>query len=140
MEKNSFRRAVEARKIDDMVDAFTEDAVIHSPVSFKPIEGRAAIRTLLTILLEVLQEFRYTDQLESNEGTRGLIFQARVGDRELEGLDLLRFNNSNQIYDLTVMVRPRSAIEALRLAVGSRLIRDKGISWKIWWKRIKGVR
>ena len=140
MEKDSFRRAVEARKIDDMVDAFTEDAVIHSPVSFKPIEGRAAIRTLLTILLEVLQEFRYTDQLESNEGTRGLIFQARVGDRELEGLDLLRFNNSNQIYDLTVMVRPRSAIEALRLAVGSRLIRDKGISWKIWWKRIKGVR
>ena len=140
MEKDSFRRAVEARKIDDMVDAFTEDAVIHSPVSFKPIEGRAAIRTLLTILLEVFQEFRYTDQLESNEGTRGLIFQARVGDRELEGLDLLRFNNSNQIYDLTVMVRPRSAIEALRLAVGSRLIRDKGISWKSWWKRIKGVR
>ena len=140
MEKDSFRRAVEARQIDDMVEAFTEDAVLHSPVSFKPIEGRAAIRSLLTILLEVLQDFRYTDQLESNEGTRGMIFRARVGDRELEGLDLLRFDDSNQIYDLTVMVRPRSAIEALRLAVGSRLVRDKGISWKNWWKRIKGVR
>lgn len=121
MKKDSFRSAVEARQIDAMVSAFTEDAVLHSPVSFKPVEGRAAIRALLTVLLDVLQDFRYTDQLESNEGTRGLIFRARIGDRELEGMDLLRFDDADKIRDITVMVRPRSAIEALRLEVGSRL-------------------
>ena len=121
MEKGAFRRAVEAGQIDEMVEAFTEDAVLNSPVSFKPITGQAAIRSLLTILLEVFQDFRYTDQLESNKGTCGLIFRARIGDRELEGLDLLRFDSSGKIRDLTVMVRPRSAIEALRSEVGTRL-------------------
>lgn len=121
MDKDSFRRGVELHQIDTMVEAFAENAVLHSPVSFKPTEGRAAIRSLLSILLEVLQDFRYTDQLEAEEGTRGLIFRARIGDREIEGLDLLRFDGSDKICDFTVMVRPRSAIEALRQEVGSRL-------------------
>ena len=121
MEKDSFRSAVEAQQIDDMVAAFTDDAVLHSPVSFRPVEGRAAIRSLLTVLLEVLQDFRYTDQLDSNDGVRGLIFRAKIGDREIEGLDLLRFDDTGKIQDITVMVRPRSAIEALRKEVGSRL-------------------
>jgi len=121
MEKDAFRRAVETGQIDEMVDAFTADAVLNSPVSFKPIEGHAAIRSLLTILLDVFQDFQYTDQLDSDKGTRGLIFRARIGDRELEGLDLLRFDGSGRICELTVMVRPRSAIEALRSEVGTRL-------------------
>ena len=121
MEKNTFRRAVEAGNLDEMVEAFTADAVLHSPVSFKPIVGRVAIRSLLSVLLQVFQDFRYTDQLHSDDGTCGLIFRARIGDRELEGLDLLRFDDSGKICDLTVMVRPRSAIEALRLEVGTRL-------------------
>jgi len=121
MGKGAFRSAVEAGQIDDMIDAFTEGAVLHSPVSFNPIVGSLAIRSLLTVLLEVFQDFRYTDQLDSNDGTRGLIFRARIGDRDLEGLDLLRFDESDKICDLTVMVRPRSAIEALRLEVGTRL-------------------
>lgn len=123
MEKDSFRTAVEAGLIDDIAASFTEDAVLHSPVSFKPVEGRVAIRALFTVLLEVLQDFRYTDQLESDEGTRGLVFRARIGDRDIEGLDLLRFDDSNLIRDITVMVRPRSAIEAIRQEVGGRLAR-----------------
>lgn len=122
MVKESFRKAVESHKLDDIVEAFSEDAVLHSPVSFKPVKGRDAIRTLFGILLEVLQDFRYTDQLDSDDGTRGLIFRARIGDRDIEGLDLLRFDDSGRICDITVMARPRSAIEALRLEVGSRLL------------------
>ena len=120
-DRGSFRRAVEARDLDQMMDAFAEDALLHSPVSFKPFEGRAAIRQLLGILLQVFREFRYTDELVSEHGTRALIFRARVADRELEGLDLIRFGNSGLIEDFTVMVRPRSALEALFGEVASRL-------------------
>jgi hypothetical protein len=116
-----FRRAVEARSLDEMMAPFAEDAVLHSPVTFKPFEGRAAIRRLLGILLEVFQDFRYTDELESPDGTRALIFRARVGDRELEGLDLIRFDDAGRIRDFTVMIRPRSALEALLAEVGPRL-------------------
>ena len=105
-----------------MMASFREDAVLHSPVTFKPFEGRAAIRQLFAILLEVFQDFHYTDQLDSEDGrTEALIFRARVRDLDAEGLDLIRFDESNRIEDFTVMVRPRSALEALLGEVASRL-------------------
>lgn len=118
---NAFRRAVEAHDLEAMMAAFAEDAVLHSPVTFKLFEGRAAIRPLLAILVEVFQDFRYTDELESEDGTRALVFNARVGDRDLQGLDLIRYDGDGQIRDLTVMVRPRSALEALLAEVAPRL-------------------
>jgi hypothetical protein len=122
----TFRKAVEAGDLDEMMAQFAEDAVLHSPVTFKPFEGKAAIRQLLTILFETFQDFRYTDELEAEDGTRALIFRSRVGDRDLQGLDLIRFDESGLIRDLTVMIRPRSAIEALLAAVGPRLAAARG--------------
>ena len=123
---NAFRRAVEAHDLEGMIATFAEDAVLHSPVTYKPFEGRAAIRQLLAILFETFQDFRYTDELEAEDGTRALVFNARVGDRDLQGLDLIRFDDSGLIRDLTVMVRPRSALEALMAAVGPRLAGSRG--------------
>ncbi len=118
---NGFRKAVEARNFDDLTAAFAEDAVLHSPITFKPFEGREAIAQLLAILLEVFDEFDYTDELTGEDGTLGLVFRARVGDRDAEGIDIVRFDAEGLVRDLTVMVRPRSASEALLAAVGSRL-------------------
>ncbi len=108
-----------------MMAAFAADAVLHSPVTHKPFEGRPAIRQLLAILLDVFEDFRYTDELEAADGAKALIFRARVGDREVEGLDLIRFGESDLIRDFTVMVRPRSALEALLGEVGSRLAKGR---------------
>ena len=123
---NEFRSAVEARDLEGMMARFAEDAVLHSPVTFKPFEGRAAIRQLLAILFEIFQDFQYTDELEAEDGTGALVFNARVGDRDLQGLDLIRFDGSGLIRDLTVMVRPRSALEALLAEVGPRLAESRG--------------
>jgi hypothetical protein len=118
---NELRKAVEARNFDDMKAAFREDAVLHSPITSKPFEGRETIAQLLGILIEVFDEFYYTDELRGEDGTLGLVFRARVGDRNAEGIDIVRFDDEGFVRDLTVMVRPRSASEALLAAVGSRL-------------------
>jgi hypothetical protein len=81
---------------------------------------------LLAILFEVFRDFQYTDELEAEDGTGALVFNARVGDRDLQGLDLIRFDGSGLIRDLTVMVRPRSALEALLAEVGPRLAESRG--------------
>ena len=120
-DRETFRRGVESRDLKLMLSAFAEDAVLHSPITFRPFEGREAIAVLLSILVEIFEGFHYTDELESTDGTKALVFRARVGDRQVEGLDLLRFNASGSIREFTVMVRPRSAAEALLAAVGSRL-------------------
>jgi SnoaL-like domain len=117
---STFRAAIEARDHAAMVAAFAPDAVLRSPVSFKPFEGREAISQLLAILLETFEDFHYTDEFEA-EGKAALVFRARVGDRELEGLDLFRFDAEGSIAELTVMVRPLSAVIALAEAVGPKL-------------------
>jgi len=118
----TFREAVDARDLAAILARFREDAILYSPVSFKPFEGKHAISHLIGILLEVFDEFRYTDELASADGhTVGLVFRARVGTRDVEGLDLLRFDAEGKVRELTVMVRPRSALEALFAAVAARL-------------------
>jgi hypothetical protein len=120
-DRRFFRQAVEAGDLDRLMSAFAEDAVLHSPITFQPFEGRAAIRRLLGIILSVAQDFRYTDELDAQDGTKALVFRARVRDRDVEGLDLIRFDEAGLIRDLTVMVRPRSGLEALLAEVAPRL-------------------
>jgi len=115
-----FRVAVEARDHRAMVEALAPDVALHSPVTFKPFLGREAVAGLLAILLDVFKDFVYTDELASN-GVVALVFRARIGDREVEGVDLLRHDDLGRVSDFTVMVRPLSAALALAEAVGPRL-------------------
>jgi hypothetical protein len=117
---DAFRAAAEAGDHAAMVAALAPDAVLNSPVSFKPFEGREAVSRLFGILLETFEDFRYTDEF-SADGKSALVFRARVGDRELEGLDLFRFNEDGLVAELTVMARPLSAVIALAEAVGPKL-------------------
>ena len=121
-DRSLFRRGVESRDVAVMMEAFADGAVLHSPITFHPFEGKEAIARLLGILMQVFQDFRYTDELTAEDGTKALIFRTRVGDRDVEGLDLIRFDDTGRIRDFTVMVRPRSAVEALLKEVSSRLM------------------
>lgn len=115
-----FKAAVEAKDLDAMLETFADDARLYSPVVFKPFEGKAAIGVLFRVLLEVFEDFRYVDELEGAE-THALIFRTRVAGRDVEGLDYFRPGPDGRIVEFTVMVRPRSASDALMQEVGSRL-------------------
>ena len=121
IDRDQFRRGVEAHDVDIVMAAFADDAVLYSPVTFKPFVGKSTIKHLLRILLETFIDFTYTDELISDDGVKALIFKTKIGDKQLEGLDLIRFNDDGEIQSLTVMVRPRSGLEALRTAVGLKM-------------------
>jgi hypothetical protein len=121
MERSAFRRAVEAKDLGALIDTFAEDGVLNSPVSFQPFRGRKAIGGLLYVLMDVFEDFHYTDEFEAPNGGMALVFRARVGDREVQGVDLLRFGPGGRVRELTVMIRPLSGLQALTEAVGPRL-------------------
>jgi hypothetical protein len=116
-----FRAAVEARDIDAMVDALAPDVQFHSPVAHTPFAGREAVRVLFTALLETFENFEYTDELEAGDGTHALIFRAYVGDKQLQGLDLMRLNDDGLIQEFTVMIRPASGLMALGQAMAPKV-------------------
>jgi hypothetical protein len=115
-----FRAAVERQDIEAVGRLLAEDVVFHSPVTFHPFVGRETVTRLIGEVAQVFEGFRYTDELEV-DGAHGLIFRATVAGREVEGIDLLRFDGQGLIADFTVMVRPLSGLLALAQAMGERV-------------------
>lgn len=114
-----FRQAVEARDLDAVRELLADEVVLNSPVAHKPIVGRDAVAQVLAFAAATFEDFRYEDQVA--DGDRGaLIFRARVGERELQGLDFLRVGADGLIAELTVMVRPMSGLAALGEAMGAK--------------------
>jgi hypothetical protein len=122
MPGHAFRAAVERRDIDAAVALLADDAVFRSPAVFKPYAGKETVATILRTVFTVFEDFRYTDELASAEdGVHALVFEARVGERQLQGLDLIRPDASGRIAELTVMVRPASGLMALAERMGPAL-------------------
>ena len=92
-----------------------------SPVRDEPLEGRQAVGRLFAILLRVFEDLRFVGSYTSNDGAEVLHFLWRLGDTEGEGVDMMRFDGDGLIEDYRVMVRPLSAVVALRDAAFSQL-------------------
>ena len=115
-----FRAAVEAGDVDAALATLADDVVFHSPAVFHPYEGRDTVGALLRLVFETFEDFRYTDEL-GGETAHALVFEARVGDKQVQGIDLLRFDADGKIDDFTVLVRPLSATIALAEAMGPKV-------------------
>lgn len=116
----NFRVAVEAKDMDAAVALLADDVVFHSPVVFRPYQGRAAVGAVLRAVVEVFEDFEYVREITDGPD-QALVFRARVGDRQLEGLDLLRLDESGAIAELTVMIRPLQGVLALADAMKAKL-------------------
>ena len=110
---HQFGIAMQAHDIDAAAASLTEDVEFRSPVVFRPYRGRAAVSPLLYAVAEVLQDFHYTREIGTGSRDLALVFQARAGDRQLEGCDFLHLDESGKIDELFVMVRPMSGVHAL---------------------------
>ncbi len=116
MKSDRFRAAAEAKDFSQMEDLFAEDVRFRSPVVYKPYEGRETLEVLLGAIVQVLGDFRYVEHVETGD-TAVLMFEASVGDRDVQGVDILRFGDDDRIAEMIVMLRPASGL----MAVGERM-------------------
>jgi hypothetical protein len=115
----AFRTAVERQDIEAARELLAPDIVFHSPVTFHPFLGRDTVMGLLSLVAQTFEDFRYTDEL-AMDGGHALIFKASVAGRELEGIDLLRFDEQGLIADFTVMLRPLSGLVPFAQIMGEK--------------------
>ena len=116
MRSDGFRAAAEAKDFAAGEHLFATDVTFRSPVVYKPYEGREALKLLLGAVVQVFEDFRYVEQVETGN-TAVLQFEARVGEKSLQGVDILKFDDEGAITELTVMVRPMSGVHALAEAM-----------------------
>ena len=125
MSKSRFRAAVESGDIDAVVALLSRDVVFHSPVVFTPYTDIDSVALILRAVFEVFEDFRYVDEVIDPD-REVLMFEARVGDRAVEGVDIIRLDERGQVSALTVMVRPMTGMMALAEAMRERLSRAAG--------------
>jgi hypothetical protein len=116
-----FRTAIEAADVEGALACLADDVVFHSPAVHRPYTGRESVSALLRCVFDTFEDFRYTDELHAEGGAAVLVFRARVRDRDVEGIDLLRFGADGQIADFTVMVRPATGLMALLEEMGPKV-------------------
>jgi hypothetical protein len=108
--------------MDAAVALLADDVVFRSPVVFKPYRGREAVGALLAAVSRVFEDFSYIREIGASDGRdHALVFQTRVGERQVEGCDFLHMDEHGSIDELVVMVRPLSGALALAEAMKAQL-------------------
>jgi hypothetical protein len=117
-----FRAAIEAMDIERAVGLLADDVVFRSPIVFKPYQGREEVAVLLQAVARVFEDFRYIREIGAPDASdHALVFEARVGSRQIEGCDFLHTNEDGLIDEFVVMVRPLSGALALAEAMQAQL-------------------
>ena len=118
-----FRSALETGEADGVLELFSPDVVFNVPVVFRPNHGREALGAILRVVMRVVEDFRYEREIGAEGASdHALLFRARVGDRELHGCDLFHTGQDGLIDELTVMVRPRSAMLAFAETMNAEVL------------------
>jgi SnoaL-like domain len=127
MLSDRFRTAVETGEVAQASDLFCEDALFRSPVVYRPYLGRETVLKVLEAAEQVLGRdghFRYIHQLEDTDALVAILeFATEVDGRQVEGIDKLTFDEDGRIRELTVMLRPASALQAVATRMAEEFAR-----------------
>lgn len=116
---HAYMRAGDVSLLDALI---AEDCVFRSPAVHTPQVGKAITLKYLIAAAQVLgnPSFRYTGEWRG-ERSAVLEFECEVGGKQVNGVDIIRWNDAGQIDDFKVMVRPLKALHAVVEEMGTRL-------------------
>jgi hypothetical protein len=116
---------MEARDHRAVMESFADNAVLRSPFTDKlAFEGRDQIDELVAVILAVLEDLTYTDELHADRAAV-LIGHARVDGLRIEFCDYLKLRGDGLIEEMTVFFRPLPAITAAMRRIGGGLGRRR---------------
>lgn len=117
----SWHQFVASQDTDLLKRLLAEDCVFLSPVVHTPQRGRDVTLLYLTGAMHVLQDgFRYQKQVV--DGRHAVLeFVCELDGLQINGVDIISFNEAGQICEFKVMVRPLKAINRLHQKMAQML-------------------
>jgi hypothetical protein len=117
---SEWHRVVSAKDRGALLGLLAENVSLGSPPYFEKFQGRDLVHHLLGLILYTIDEFTYHRQWQ-NGGELALEFTGRVGDLQLQGIDLITLNDHFVIGNLDVLIRPTNAVDALREVIAPQM-------------------
>lgn len=118
-----WHRIVRERDIDALDDLLADDVVFHSPVVHTPQRGRPITAMYLAAAVVVVfgnETFRYVREWRATHEAV-LEFLVTIDEIEVNGVDMIRWNDAGRIVDFKVMLRPLKAINLIHEKMGAML-------------------
>jgi hypothetical protein len=117
---SEWHRIVAERDRDALRAVLAEDVSIGAPPYWNRIQGRDVVHHLLGIIIDTIEGFTYHREWQRGNEL-ALEFTGRVGELELQGIDLITLDDWFAIGKLDVLMRPLDAILALREIVAPQM-------------------
>ncbi len=118
------REAMLARDPEAVKATFAPDVVLRSPVTARPFRGREEVGELMAALLAVLEDLEYT-AIASDGDVDLVAFRMRFGGRDVELVDLVRYDEEGRIREIVVHGRTLAAVAEIMAAAGPVLARRR---------------
>jgi ketosteroid isomerase-like protein len=116
-----FPKAIEKGDADAVAALLADDVVFTGPVTVESYPGKAITTAILRGALLIYEDITYIREIANPDGrNHAFVFTATVAGKQLQGCDFLHFDDDGKIDEITVMVRPLSAAQALGEAVGAQ--------------------
>jgi hypothetical protein len=109
----AWHAVVESRDPAGLADLLHDDVVFRSPALFAPQVGKQLTTSYLSAAMVVLGSTLQYQESWYNEHSAVLEFVANLNGKLVHGIDMMRWNDANQLIEFVVMVRPHSALEKL---------------------------
>jgi hypothetical protein len=119
--RSPFRAAVETKDFGRVLETLAPDVRFRSPAVFAPYEGAETVGGLLRIVGTVIARNLVYDWQIRDGDREVLCFRTHVDGREVEGVDLLLYDDQGRVAELVVMMRPLSGLLAVRDGIGAAL-------------------
>lgn len=118
----TWHRLVRSHDPSGLDTLLADDAVFHSPVVHTPQRGRAlAARYLRAAFYVVLNPgFRYVREIVGASDAM-LEFETEIDGVQVNGIDLITWNDAGQIIEFKVMLRPLKAINVIHQRMAATL-------------------
>jgi hypothetical protein len=113
----------DARGLDNLL---ADDAVFHSPVVHTPQVGKAITQKYLAAAFQVFfnETFRYVREVKGDRDAV-LEFQVELDGITVNGVDMIKWNDSGKITEFKVMLRPLKAVNLIHQKMGAMLATGK---------------
>ena len=119
---STWHELMQSRNAKGLGALLADNVVFHSPVVHTPQSGKAVTTQYLAAAFQVFfnQTFRYVREVV---GPRDAVleFQVTIDGIEVNGVDMLQWDEEGRIVDFKVLVRPLKAINLIHQKMAAML-------------------
>lgn len=117
---DEWHRIVRERDVAALAGVLAPEVEIGAPPYWEPLRGAGLAQHLLGLILETIEGFTYHREWSDGDEL-ALEFRGRVGELELQGIDLISLDAAGRIRRLDVLMRPVNGVDALIAAIAPRM-------------------